>query len=736
MKQCDDYEQEKKALEQRRENIIGLGDRSFRKNYYPQLRRNMDRLERFKTLLDHTPDMVMLISLPDGIVSDVNQAVCRLFGVAETALVNKPLRDFPWSGVTDFIDDILRDDGQEWHGSAVIEQKTAADEFVWLELSYQKATLDNHQFCVIVGRDVTERVAQNATLNTLLSEKNALLDNALVGMAWVKDRLIIACNQRFEQMLGYQSGAVIGQSTRILYDSDETYHDFGSEAYRVLCNEDSYTGTIQLMRANGETVWCELTGNAIDKSNPHSGSIWIFNDINHLKLSEEKAVYMSQHDALTGLPNHRLLSDRLEQAMLAATKQRSSIAILSVDLDNFKIVNDLLGHTHANELLVQVSKRLQQSVKEIGTLCRQGGDEFVILFPNLSDSDKSVARIGTVFNAMETPFNIEGQSINLTVSIGVALFPEDGTDFETLLSKADSAMYQAKEDGRNTYRFYRQQLNDSIEEELTIAFGLRKALDEHQFELYYQPKVEIRTGEIKGAEALIRWKHPTLGMISPAKFIPVAEETGLIIPISDWVLHTASQAVGRWRDLGMDNALVAVNLSAVHFARGNVSESIHNAILNTGIVPQMLELELTESILIKDPEYVLDVVKQLKEFGCRLSIDDFGTGYSSLAYLKRFPVDILKIDREFVKDIATNQEDEIIVKTIIQMAKGFGITTVAEGIEDQETLDKLQRFGCDRSQGYFTGRPMPEKDFIEFMLKNRAEQPKKTQVNPSSDYSI
>ena len=731
MKQCDDDKDDKEStLNQRREDIIGLGDRSFRKNYYPQLRRNMDRLERFKTLLDHTPDMVMLISLPDGIVSDVNQAVCRLFGVQETSLVNKPLRDLPWSNVGEVLDNILC---AQVSGAAVIEQQNATNEWVWLELSYQRATLDNHQFCVIVGRDVTERVTQNETLNTLLSEKNALLDNALVGMVWVKERLIVACNRRFEEMLGYEAGKVIGQSTRILYDSEETFSDFGNEAYRVLCNEDSYNATIQLMKASGETVWCELTGNAIDKSNPHNGSIWIFNDINYLKLSEEKAVYMSQHDALTGLPNHRLLSDRLEQAILQATKQKPSIALLSLDLDNFKIINDLLGYTNANALLVQVSERLQEHVKELGTVCRQSGDEFTILFPNLSDADKSLSRVSSILSALESPFHFEEQQINLTVSIGVALYPEDGTDFETLLRKADSAMFQAKGDGGNAYRFYQQQLNESAEEELTIAFGLRKALDDHQFELYYQPKVEIGTGELKGAEALIRWKHPTLGMISPAKFIPVAEETGLIIPISDWVLHTASTAVGRWRDLGIENTLVAVNLSAVHFARGNVSESIHNAIHNTGIVPQMLELELTESILIKDPEYVLEVVKELKEFGCRLSIDDFGTGYSSLAYLKRFPVDILKIDREFVKDIANNQEDEIIVKTIIQMAKGFGITTIAEGIEDQETLNKLQGFGCDRSQGYFTGRPMPEHEFIEFMLNNRRKQQNKASKTSSNN---
>ncbi|MCA2017497.1 EAL domain-containing protein [Vibrio tritonius] len=735
MKQCDDEDKnvKKDTIGQRREDIIGLGDRSFRKNYYPQLRRNMDRLERFRTLLDHTPDMVMLISLPDGIVSDVNQSVCTLFGVQENQLVNKPLHELPWSRVNDVLDNILSDSNS---GSAVIEQKNSAEEWVWLELSYQRATLDNHQFCVIVGRNVTERVEQSETLNTLLSEKNALLDNALVGMVWIKNRIIVACNQRFEQMLGYEEGTVIGQSTRLLYDSEETFNDFGNEAYRVLCNEDSYSATIQLMKANGESVWCELTGNAIDQNNPRKGSIWIFNDINQLKSSEEKAVYMSQHDALTGLPNQRLLSDRLEQAMLQATKQCPSIALLSLDLDNFKIINDLLGYSNANQLLVLVSERLKECVKELGTVCRQGGDEFAILFPNLSDAEKCISRISSIFSALETPFHFEGREINLTVSMGVALFPEDGSDLETLLRKADSAMFQAKEDGKNTYRFYRQQLNESIEEELTIAFGLRKALDDHQFELYYQPKVEIRSGKLKGAEALIRWKHPTLGMISPAKFIPVAEETGLIIPISDWVLHTACAAVGRWRDLGMENALVAVNLSAVHFARGDVSESIHRAINDTGIVPRMLELELTESILIKDPEFVLDVVKDLKEFGCRLSIDDFGTGYSSLAYLKRFPVDILKIDREFVKEIATNQEDEIIVKTIIQMAKGFGIATVAEGVEDQQTLDKLQRFGCDRSQGYFTGRPMPENEFIEFMLNNRREQKNKAPQNSPNDYSI
>ncbi|MZI94533.1 EAL domain-containing protein [Vibrio sp. CAIM 722] len=717
MKQCD-----KKNLEKRRENIIGLGDRSFRKNYYPQLKRNTDRLERFKALLDYTPDMVMLISLPDGKISDVNQAVCQLFGKSTDELVEHPIQDLPWgdnSGLINTLLSVSKSPDNKNSGSVVIDYMKNDGAQIYLELGYQLAKLDQADFCVVIGRDVTELVQQNEKLNSLLIEKNALLDNTLVGMAWVEDRHIISCNQRFEDMLGYEPGAIIGASTEILYDSAETYRMFGSEAYRVMTTEDTYTGSIQLKRADGNTVWCELTGNAIDKQHPHKGSVWIFNDINHLKLSEEKAVFMSQHDNLTGLPNHHLLSDRFDQAKVRADRYHYHIAVMSIDIDNFKTINDLVGYSGANDVLVQISQRLNDCFEELGTVSRQGGDEFIIMIPNLPNTDNSLSRISALFSAIEAPLYIHDQEIVLTHSVGVSFYPDDGTDFEMLLSKADSAMYQAKEDGRNTYRFYRKHMNRSVEDELTVAFGLRRAIEENQLQLYYQPKIEIASGMLMGAEALIRWIHPEKGMISPGKFIPIAETTGLIIPISDWVLKNACEAVARWREMGMPQPLVAVNLSALQFARGNVQESVYQAIKHANIEPGMLELELTESIMIRDPSRVLEVVQTLKDFGCRFSIDDFGTGYSSLAYLKRFPIDILKIDREFIKDVASNSDDEIIVKTIIQMAQSFGMTTVAEGIEDAETLEFLRHLGCDRSQGYYTGRPMPEHEFIEFMLNNK-----------------
>ena len=302
----------------------------------------------------------------------------------------------------------------------------------------------------------------------------------------------------------------------------------------------------------------------------------------------------------------------------------------------------------------------------------------------------------------------------ISVSVGVTMYPEDGADFGTLLRKADMAMYRAKDAGRNSYRFFNEEMNDAVIEQATLHAGLRRGLEAGQFALYYQPQIELATGRLVGAEALIRWNHPDLGLVSPARFIPVAEETGLIVEIGDWVLREACREAARWMALGLPELRVAVNLSALQFKRGDIEKSVAGAIEASGIEPYMLELELTESILISDTENILSTVKRLKSMGVRLSIDDFGTGYSSLSYLKRFEVDKLKIDQSFIRDLATDPEDAAIVRAIIQMARSLGLRTVAEGVETQDVLDHLRLFHCDETQGYFHARPLPAADFVAF----------------------
>jgi diguanylate cyclase (GGDEF)-like protein/PAS domain S-box-containing protein len=718
VKQCDDDSDWKL----RRERIIGLGDRSIQKSYYPQLRLNMERLERFHTLLDQTSDNVVLITLPDGVITDVNDATARLVGSSVNALIGKSVMSLGLEGCDDILESMRVEVNRKAAAGDLLEHSSIIkfdqnNQCLWLDLRYRTAVLDGGYYGVMVARDVTERIQNHQMLTELLSEKEALLDNALVGLVWIRERCIISCNRRFEEMFGFAHGEVLGQSTLTLYQGEDSFTAFGTEAYRALSNGERFMGTVILNKVSGESFWCDLTGNAIDPSNPQGGSVWIFTDVNDHKLALDKAIFLSHHDSLTRLPNHQLLADRLQQAIAAADNSSTNnvVALINLDLDRFKTINDSLGYTYGNELLVQIAQRLSSCLQDKGTVSRQGGDEFLLLLPNLPDPDSCVTFLGQILERVQQPFVINEQELSISVSVGIAMYPEDGTNFETLLNKSDIAMYQAKEAGRNTYRFFNEGMNKSASEQLTTTLGLRKALELGQFVLYYQPQVEISTGRLVGAEALIRWLHPELGLIPPIKFIPVAEDTGLIVPMGEWVLQEACREVAKWAAMGMHKPVVAVNLSALQFARGDIETSVFRAIDQAGIAPDMLELELTESIMMKDTENVLATVKRLKLMGCKLAIDDFGTGYSSLSYLTRFSVDKLKIDQAFIRELANNPDDAVIVRAVIQLAKSLGLKTIAEGIESQQIMDLLRLFHCDEAQGYFLGRPMPAEQFTQYL---------------------
>ena len=351
-------------------------------------------------------------------------------------------------------------------------------------------------------------------------------------------------------------------------------------------------------------------------------------------------------------------------------------------------------------------------------MSRQGGDEFLLLLTNVSEPDAIATFTRELMVRLNEPFQIAEQELTTSVSIGAAIYPEDGADYGTLLKKADMAMYRAKESGRNTYRFFNEEMNDEAVAQVTLFSGLRRALDTGQFVLHYQPQIEIASGRLFGAEALIRWNHPDLGLVYPGRFIPVAEETGLIVEIGDWVLQEACREAAKWEAAGMREMVVAVNLSALQFKRGDVEKSVARTLEMTGLDPALLELELTESILIQDTENVLAAVKRLKLMGIKLSIDDFGTGYSSLSYLKRFDADKLKIDQSFIRDLAVDAEDAAIVRAIVQMAHSLGLRTIAEGVETKEAQDLLRLYRCDEAQGYYYARPLPAAEFLMFAARH------------------
>lgn len=445
------------------------------------------------------------------------------------------------------------------------------------------------------------------------------------------------------------------------------------------------------------------------------GSLAVVRALRERRAAEEKIDFIALHDNLTGLPNPQLAEERFRHATAYADREHCKVALVYIDLDGFKGINDSLGHRVGDGLIRETAQRLDGCIRDTDTLCRRSGDKFIVILGELADPDASAPILVKLMECLQDPMDIAGYELNTTASIGLAIYPDDGSDFDILLKKAETAMYRAKDAGRDTYRFFDAQMNIDVVEQLTLRTDLRWAATRGELVLHYQPQIDIRSHKLIGVEALIRWNHPQHGMIPPIKFIPLAEESGLIVPISEWVLREACCQATAWaREEGLSDLVVAVNLSAVHFKRGNLEQSVIRALEESCLAPHRLELELTESMLISDTDAVLATVKRLKQLGVNLSIDDFGTGYSCLSYLKRFEVDKLKIDQSFVRDLATDPEDAAIVRAIIQMANSLGLTTIAEGVETQTALDQLRSFDCDEAQGYLFARPMPAAQFPDF----------------------
>ena len=420
---------------------------------------------------------------------------------------------------------------------------------------------------------------------------------------------------------------------------------------------------------------------------------------------------LAHRDSLTNLPNRALAMDRLSQIISGARRTGSMAAVMFLDLDHFKTVNDSLGHSAGDELLCLVAERLTAAVRQSDTVSRLGGDEFLLLLAPVEDEEGATVAATKVMTLLSSPLRIHGLEVSVTASLGIALFPKDGNDGETLLKNADLAMYRAKDAGRNAWRFFDAEMNASVVEHLHLAAGMRAALTNGEFRLHYQPQYELATGRIVGAEALIRWKHPSLGFIPPMKFIPVAERTGLINEIGAWVLETACRQAQAWHALGHTDLVMAVNVSPVQFRRDDIEREVANAIECCGLNPSNLELELTESLLVADSAHLSGVLDRLRGLGIKIAIDDFGTGYSNLGYLKRFAVQRLKIDQSFVRDIVQNPNNDGIVRAVIEMAHCLQLEVVAEGVEDAATLKRLVAHGCEFGQGYLWSPALPAADF-------------------------
>lgn len=567
------------------------------------------------------------------------------------------------------------------------------------------------------------RVAQQRTEATLRLHNRAIEEsiNAIVISAadHAADNPILYVNPAFTLMTGYAPEEAIGRNARMLIGQDWDQPDIVRLRDAVRFGRDARV-TLRCYCKDGTLFWNEI---ALASVRDHGGRVThfiaILNDLTERMRYEEQLERQANHDALTGLANRNLLNDRLQQAMARTQRSAASVAVMLLDLDRFKLINDSLGHPAGDELICEVARRLAACVRQGDTVARLGGDEFMIVLSELIAEDDAAVIAAKLLQAISAPMRLSGHDMVVNGSVGVSLYPRDGAVAATLVKNADVAMYRAKDLGGNRFQFYAPEMNARTLERLELENGLRYALEHDELELHYQPKVELLTGRVVGAEALVRWRHPSLGLIPPGDFIPLAEETGLIVPVGEWVIEAACRQLKAWREQGLREVSVAVNVSARQFQHENLVAVLNAALGSSGVAPQQLHVEVTESGVMSSPEATIVTLRALKALGVLISLDDFGTGYSSLNYLKRFPIDSLKIDRSFVADLTTSAEDAAIALMVISLAHSLGQTVVAEGVETQAQLDFLRRHNCDEMQGYLFSRPLEAQAFASLVRDGR-----------------
>ena len=577
-----------------------------------------------------------------------------------------------------------------------------------------------HRGSVWIVEDVTARRRADEDLRRLVHEQQAVLDNAFVGIAFVRDGVYQRCNPRFEEMFGYAAGELAGCGTDILCAESDAW------------NEEAAPVERRYRRKDGSVFWCKAVGKPVDAARRGEGSIWIFDDVTaehaardaleravaertaELQAANARAQHLADHDALTGLPNRRLLEDRLTQALALSYRNRKQTAVMFVDLDRFKAVNDTLGHAVGDLLLKEVARRLVKQLRVGDTICRIGGDEFVVVLPEIGRSEDAVNVAQKVLEELSRPIQAEENSLIVTPSIGIAVFPDDGRDAETLIRNSDAAMYHAKELGRANYQFFTAQMNQAASRRLALEADLRRALGRDELRVHYQPVVDAASGRVAGHEALVRWQHPERGLVEPAEFISLAEETGMILKLGEWVLREAC----RWATfIGVERGLpMSVNLSLRQFNDPKLVQTVAGVLRETGLPARLLELEITETTAMQHADVTLATLERLKALGVSVAIDEFGNGYSSLASLKRFAVDKLKIDRAFMAELPGDADQCAIVSAIVALAHALELRVVAVGVETEAQRAFLRDCGCDLLQGRLTGMALDAdsaaKDFV------------------------
>ncbi len=693
-----------------RNHIIGLGKRSLRKSYYPELRQNLSRLERFRTLLDHSSEMILLVTLPDGEIIDANEAIANSLGQSVDTLTGCHLSTLGFAQAPKILNILAQDTKSKY---APLRRTTftapSRSGSLTLDLSYRVVTLEKIPYGVLTGRDAGERIVAETRLRLAANVFASSVESIIIADA---NSRIIDVNRAFEKVTGYSRDEAIGQKTNFMLN-----HQKKAGIYRRiregLREHHHWQGEIWNRRKNGDIypAWLSLT-EIIEDTGERLNYVAMFSDITDSKINEARIEYMAHHDSLTGLPNRFLLNDRFNQISAAARHKNTYFALLFIDLDRFKNVNDTLGHSVGDRLLRIVAERLASRIRTADVVSRQGGDEFIVLLSAIKTPDDAAHVAYDLTQMLNEPCVIDHHELTITPSIGIAIAPKDGSDLDTLLKHADLAMYDAKRQGHNNFQFFKEEMDDQTMKLLVMENQLRQALKRQEFELFYQPQMEIGSGRVVAFEALLRWRHPEQGLVSPTDFIPLAEETGLILPLGNWVMHEACRQTARWRSEGWPDIRISVNLSGIQFQQPDLAGQVESVLESANLEASALELEVTESVVMQDVATAASTLHDLRAMGITVAVDDFGTGYSSLAYLKRFPVNRLKIDRSFVCEAGKDPEDTAICAAIIGLARNLHLDIIAEGVEHKEQLAWLRSAGCRMVQGFLIGKPLPASECL------------------------
>ena len=690
---------------------------------------------KYRGLLEAAPDAMVVVNKGGEIVL-LNVQAEKQFGYRRDELLGQKVTNIIPEG---FAERLITDD-RRTAAEALAQQIGTGIELIGrrkdgsaFPIEIMLSPLESPEGVLVTAaiRDISVRKAADEHLTQMEGRYRGLLEAAPDAMVVVnKGGEIVLLNVQAEKQFGYRRDELLGQKVKSIIPR--------GFAERLIA-DDRRTAAEALAQQIGTGI--ELIGRRKDASefpieimlSPLESSEGVLvtaaiRDISVRKKAEAHLLHMSQqmtysaeHDFLTGLPNGSLLNDRISQAIALARRHNNLVAILFLDLDGFKYINDSLGHQIGDKLLQSVAMRLADCVRDPDTVSRQGGDEFVVLLSELQQAEDAGVTARRMLQVVAEASFIDQNGIHVTASIGISVYPDDGLDAETLIKNADTAMYQAKENGRQSCQFFKPAMNVRAVERQSIEESLRHALERQEFALHYQPKIDLRTGAIAGAEALLRWMHPTRGSVPPAQFIPVAEACGLILPIGAWVLREACRQTQAWVDAGLPATTVAVNVSALEFQDENFLAGVFAVLSETGLDPRALELELTESALMKNADSAASILKALRDRGIQVAIDDFGTGYSSLSYLRKFPLDALKIDQSFVSQISAAGDDTTIVTAVIAMARNLNLRVIAEGAETAEVVAFLRAHQCDEAQGYYFSRPVPPQQFAKLLEAGLSE---------------